>query len=42
MKRLIIPAGIIASLALIVLSGWLGYQSVTWSLPTAQSTPAPM
>jgi HlyD family secretion protein len=39
MKRLIIPAGLIASLALIVLSGWLGYQSVTWSLPTARSTP---
>lgn len=39
MKRLVIPAAILASLALIVLSGWLGYQSVTWSLPTAQPTP---
>ncbi len=40
MKRLIIPIAIITSLALIVLSGWLGYQSVTWSLPSA-AAPTP-
>jgi RND family efflux transporter MFP subunit len=34
-KRFILPIGIFASLALIALSGWLGYESVNWSLPSA-------
>jgi RND family efflux transporter MFP subunit len=40
-KRYILPIGILASLALIALSGWLGYESVNWSLPSAaRPTPA--
>ena len=40
-KRFIIPIGIVASLVLIVLSGWLGYASVNVSLPSAaRATPS--
>lgn len=40
-KRFILPVGILASLALIAFSGWLGYESVNWSLPSAaRPTPA--
>lgn len=44
MKRLLIPLSVFASLALIVLSGWLGYASVGWSgisLPVAAAGPTP-
>lgn len=45
MKRLAIPSAIFVSLALIILSGWLGYASVNWSpnidLPLAAASPTP-
>jgi multidrug efflux pump subunit AcrA (membrane-fusion protein) len=45
MKRLLIPSVVFVSLALIVLSGWLGYASVNWSpsinLPLAAASPTP-
>ena len=45
MKRLLIPSVVFVSLALIVLSGRLGYASVNWSpsinLPLAAASPAP-
>lgn len=40
MKRLTVPAALITSLVLILLSGWLGYQSMTWSLGTGVPTPS--
>ena len=45
MKRSLIPSAIFASLALIILSGWLGNASVNWSpnidLPLAAASPTP-
>jgi len=41
MERLFVPSAIFISLALVILSGWLGYASVDWSpsisLPLARS-----
>ncbi len=39
-RRVGIPLGILIAIALVGLSGWLGYQSVTWSVTTAQPTPS--
>lgn len=41
MRRFIIPIGVVTSLVLILLSGWLGYQSVNWSGLSISSPLAP-
>lgn len=44
MKRLVIPLGLVLSLSLIALAGWLGYTSVDWNantLPLAFSAATP-
>jgi HlyD family secretion protein len=40
MKRLVLPAAVTVGLALIALSGWLGYQSATWPVAAAPTTPS--
>ncbi|MCL4487299.1 MAG: hypothetical protein M1570_04115 [Chloroflexi bacterium] len=49
MKRLVIPFGSLLAVALIALSGWAGYASVSWSgaswpiasLPLSAASPTP-